>query len=563
MSKSFDDIIRGQLDQFRMDLESDAWSQFEVAQENHDFDKRIEHKLGEHQLEVYPRDWEDLAEKIEREEVLDDFDSFIGASLSGMKMEESSDWDSFEQILDSDEVFDDQILSKVKNHSVSSNANQWPKLSAHLEEIENRRRRIVMTKFVEAAVFILFVLSIMQLFPLNTFSKNSPYKTYSSVEELNSRNYDSSENEVEHENFVISQVVNSNDINVSESSFFSTSEIGENLIASISAIDSDEAEVQSIRSNTNAQQNAHPTINEIAIIDQPLKFVSFDESIFSEDEELEILVAESAGQLLAANDQDQMEGYLSSLEVKTIDFQRAKFLYDLTSKEMEVKKGQYWFNSYGSPDMNFINTPYDQFYGLDAYQNDAYGYSFGASISYETNNWELDGGLSYSSLNYFPQKVVEVTGSSKIGFRETTLKEIIFDIVEIPLNFKYKIFRKNGWRVYANSGISAGIIASATYNIDEYDISAGNRRPGSNGTSFTSTILRQKDFEKGVFSGGSIEKNIFGTLNTGIGITKKLSESISFYAQPTYHHNLSVGGLGPNNDIHNRLSLEIGTKVRI
>ena len=157
------------------------------------------------------------------------------------------------------------------------------------------------------------------------------------------------------------------------------------------------------------------------------------------------------------------------------------------------------------------------------------------------------------------------------GFKETTLKENIFDIVQIPFNFKYNLFNKNGWSIYANSGISAGFIVNASYDIDEeYYFPLASSRPGTvslNSTNevekYNPSILDGKVFDEGISNNGSIAKNTFFTLNTGVGISKKINDKARFYVQPSYHYNLNIAGLGPNNDLVHRLGLQIGTKVKI
>lgn len=567
VSKSFDDIIKSKLDQFRMEAGADAFEHFEETKANAEFDQAIHSKIEPHHLEIFPKDWAELSERLDKETIVNDFDALIGAKLSSIATDDKPDWDQFEQLLDNDEAFDSEISEKVKNHTVPSSDSQWPKLSAHLEEVERRRNRIVITKFVEAAIFILFILTIMQLYPINNIGKDqTPYRNYVFQEddEVDGRkNLSTASGELLDKNVGVS-VVESQISNYSSE---------QSILNEVAIVGNESARISSEAFSFVAEQVSNELVKknlvekELIILASnlpiDLKNIAIDRNIptviSNEKETVEIL--DISAPQYKSNVSNSVA--LTSLGIDMLEFDRERFVIPVKSINTNSDKGQYWINTYGAPDVNFISTPYDLHYRTDAYQHGSYGYTAGATISYERDNWEIESGLAYSSMNYQPLQITEVTGSGTNGITETTLKEIIMNFVEIPMNFKYKLFKNKNWSVYANSGLSVGALASAKYDIDEVNHRVFASRTPDAASSGNTEILKRKEFDPGLLNGGTVSNNIFATLNTGIGVTKKISDGVSFYAQPTYHHNLAVGGLGPNNDVHHRLSVQIGTKVRL
>ncbi len=572
-NKSFDNIIKSKLEQFKVEPESGAWSEFEKFREDADFDTRVQHEMNNFHLEEFPHDWNVLNKKIGEPEEVDDFDRAIGAMISGASISEHADWDAFEKILESEDLsFDKEVSDKVKNHEVSSAGSQWPKLSERIEEIERRKRRIVITKFVEAAIFILFIITLMQLYPIQNINKNRVYRTFAVDRELNNANRIITNN-VEEKSDQLSDNLSTDEVTVSNASYAA-------VIAQT---------ISSERSNLNTSSLKQPIerikkveLIKVEAVDQSFKVVNL-QSVETTHEDL--WAFGSASENNRASDiidyklpeySKSSEYLLASIDVPLIEFQRNEPAFFPNVLRKDLKKGQYWLNTFGSPDMNFINTPYDHVYDIPAYQSQSIGYSVGASISYETDNWELDGGLVYSSLNVgesAPEeyKVVEVTGNYWEGFKATSLKEFVMDIIQIPLNFKYKLVDKKGWSIYSTAGISSALIMNADYNVSEDHVfPVASRRPGTGSSPQESgqvrvngTLLEEKDFDRGILNQGELLKNIFFTLNTGVGVSKNLNDNAKFFVEPTYHYNLSVSGIGPNNDVHHRLGVQIGTKIKL
>lgn len=550
-NKSFDDIIKNKLDQFSSEIDSNAWELFQDSQLDASFDEELKEKISEYSISGVPTDFDSFAEEIPV-----GFDALIGAKLAGLDLDASPDWENFEKILDSDEAFDKEVADTVEGYQVSAGDSQWPKLAEHLEKVEKRRRRIIITKFIEAAVFLLFILTIMQLYPIQDMVSKSVFRTVGVTNDLNSGIAAANVKEEQNDKDIVS-----------------LDEIVNIVSLAIENIGSREIPPVALRKNREISYRPRFVKNTLPVISVKEIETHTEGRIAYQDDHVRNLKHDLESLEHSGFNEDYL---LATLDIKNVDVSDRQFDYLNTDISSLVKKDQFWFNVYGSPELNLLHTPYDKSYSpsrfivneegeQEAYSHMSHGYSVGASISKETANIELGGGIEYSSLNYSPKQIKEITGKATTGFKTTILKEIIFGIVEIPLNLKYNIFRKKGWQVYGTNGISAGVVAFADYDIDETFSKplASVEIAGKSSITTESTFVDRKDFDSGFFRSGNFLKNAFSTVNVGVGVSKEISDQISFYVQPTYYHNLSQGGLGPNNDVHHRLSLQIGTKVRI
>jgi len=524
------------------------------------------------------------------------FDALIGAKLLEASMDGVSDWDQFEKILEDQEVsFDEGVKQKMENFEVPYNGSQWPKLSEHLEKIEKRRRRILITKFIEAAVFILFVLTIMQLYPIHDLVKKPVYRTHGVAENLNSgRQNDLSTG--------VASIFKDATIDAKSNEDrkdFNASQSDNDDLTTDNSTDNDNSILSDGLSFTNTDGllsyeglARFNTIEKIpSILKRRTKGLAILDQYLSKNEEAKVISASKIdiNQPLAIDynreklylnaDKDGSEYdvpvMLASLEIPSLEIEGRDFLLPVKELASKFKRAQTWVSVYGSPQINMINTPFDKSYSasryinteegvIEAYSHLAEGYSIGGAISKETAAVEIEGGIEYTSLNYYPKQITERVSNATVGYKDILLKEIIFDIIEIPLNIKYNIFKKKGWKIYGSNGLSLGVVASASFDIESKEskpLIAASATPNRNRN--TGTFVDRKNFDEGYIASGNFLENSYTTMSMGVGVSKEISDHMSFYVQPTYHHNLSQSGIGPNNDVHHRLAVQIGTKVRI
>jgi len=225
----------------------------------------------------------------------------------------------------------------------------------------------------------------------------------------------------------------------------------------------------------------------------------------------------------------------------------------------------------GASDYNRIITPpvrvNTDIVSLDRY---AIGYSGGITIGFESGRWEVETGFIYTAKRYYPLQVLYVEGSVKDGIYGGGIKQTEFDIIQMPLNFRYNFLSRDRWRIYGLVGASLHIVAQANYYIADLEDFSENpnfplpRNPGRNENERPEGLENQV-LQQGFLQGGSLLDNSYLGVNFGAGIERYMSPRFSLFAQPTYYHSLYYPnqGLGPVSDRIHTMSLFMGVKVRL
>lgn len=227
----------------------------------------------------------------------------------------------------------------------------------------------------------------------------------------------------------------------------------------------------------------------------------------------------------------------------------------------------------GSSDYNRIITPpvrvNTDIVSLDRY---AIGYSGGITIGFESGRWEVETGFIYTAKRYYPLQVLYIEGSLKDGIFGGGVKQTEFDIIQVPLNFRYNFLSRDRWRIYGLAGASVHLVAQANYyiaDLDDYNEENQNFPPPRNGGGRNENErpegLENQDFQQGFLEGGSLLDNSYIGVNIGAGVERYMSPRWSLFAQPTYYHSLYYPnkGLGPVSDRIHTMSLFMGVKVRM
>jgi hypothetical protein len=223
--------------------------------------------------------------------------------------------------------------------------------------------------------------------------------------------------------------------------------------------------------------------------------------------------------------------------------------------------------AFAATDFNHIITPYDEIYERAGYEQYRLGYGGGISLQYGTRTVRLETGLGYSSKHYAPPKVVEIfRGDQYNEFYSVSLENIELNTLSIPFNVHYTTNPKSRWQVYMLGGLTVNLVVETDYDKTQeaiYALSLPTGGPETKVNLSRSARIDKKDFNKGLFQGGSLNDNNFVTFNAGVGVERIIDSKWSVYAQPTYHSNLFGTGLGPNNDKIHIFSLFMGARMRL
>ena len=212
-----------------------------------------------------------------------------------------------------------------------------------------------------------------------------------------------------------------------------------------------------------------------------------------------------------------------------------------------------------SPNLNLIDTPNDLVLNVPGYDQSAIGLSAGLSISLKNGKNELETGLEFNSVKYSPRKTLSKIDESKSYY----LDDIKYDIVKLPLNYKYHVVENKDWDVYSVAGFSANITANSDYRfVEQTNIGGIDFKLEKyaielkNDNNFQQSLYSKKNYKVGVFEGGKINKNIYLALNAGIGIKRKLKKGLSLFFEPQFNYNFNT--FGPNNDNINNINIKLG-----
>ncbi|MBK8623185.1 MAG: hypothetical protein IPN79_15855 [Saprospiraceae bacterium] len=212
---------------------------------------------------------------------------------------------------------------------------------------------------------------------------------------------------------------------------------------------------------------------------------------------------------------------------------------------------------------NFVLTPFDKVYSLPKFSRAVSNFEYGMTVGKKMNRVEIESGISYANLKYSPAKVSETFGASGVIYFETSLTEMEYDFIRLPLNFQYYAIDNKNWKLYFSAGSSINLIAQSDYTIEEKvkkgEIQSMPRNPNQE------PRLDDKPFSTGFLDDFTFIRNYYIDMKIGLGAERRINNFCSFYLQQSYHAFLFSSGLGigPNQDKINALAFQSGIKFNL
>lgn len=221
------------------------------------------------------------------------------------------------------------------------------------------------------------------------------------------------------------------------------------------------------------------------------------------------------------------------------------------------------------PKINLINSPFDPIYKVDPYNTLNTNFNIGARLEKEIGAITAYAGIGYHKTSYEPLPVSELYEDIFNEYNQTSLENISFSTIDIPLGIKCNMIKRDKFAVYASAGVSANIIGDAQYDV--LDAPLGRTQPAlppsvspdRNPEISTEAKLSEKEFSRGIFHGGTLSDNLYATASVGIGLSRRITDIASIYIDPSYSHFISPNGIGPNEDKLHSVSVNIGMKFRL
>jgi hypothetical protein len=226
------------------------------------------------------------------------------------------------------------------------------------------------------------------------------------------------------------------------------------------------------------------------------------------------------------------------------------------------------FGMFGSTDYNHITVPANYERRLfQSFDRHALGYGGGLLLGVElSRRWELELGAAYAARQY-PVGIIYIEGSLSTGLQGNELQATELNIINLPLHLRYNFFYRSNWRAYALAGAALQVVFQSNYYAAqvpafEYRPIIIPHEPAPGDENIIAQLRRE-----GVawFEGGSFQENAYLSANFGLGVERYVGTRWSVFTQPTLQYSLHYynGGLGPNKDLINSLSLWFGARVRL
>jgi len=481
------------------------------------------------------------------------FDKHIKDQLSKMKEEyDSSSWDSMNSRLDEvfgaeetsklDNEFDQNIYEKLDGHQLEFQSADWEKLSEKLDEEKSVRRRIINIALLQFVVVFLVFLSLWN------------WKGAEIVHEHKERQAEKSALQFafaqQQENFYNQFLL---DLESKRSlSTKKTPLLGIDMIISkarlsaaktISIDDIEQSTLNLLRSARDFDRQSMILAVDASVPETEGQFV------LASDKKSEINTYQEIDKLSPLAKLDQELDYDNAL-----DLNRPKSM--LLHLEKDKNKLILSLGAAFSPDLYVIRSPTDPVYHHSGHYSDSFGLSGGVTFSARRKSLELESGILYSSVSYKPREVIEPFQSNGRAY-ETSLEDILFNVVSVPMQLKKHINIGKNSSFYTVAGASFHAIINSNFDIHLEQIDV--LEPLTEGSFNNKPELDKKDFDPGIFEGGSLFDNAFATADLGIGFEQLVANKFSFYVQPTLHTQWT-NGIGPNKDKLHKLSVYLGAK---
>ena len=525
INKQLDDILKRKLNNMATPSNSD-WSVFE-------------HKLDKAQM----------SNTISAE----DLDSSIKQKLAGITTSGlASDWSTFEQMLDKDQLTDDMLDDKVSEEMNKMRApyrqDHWELLHDSLEFQKQRNNNIIGFKVIELGLLFILLLSANNLYKYlpSTFEVEKPM-IYANLND----NIQNSTREPVSETLKTKAITQKKSIVSSSVSRASNNETittpttvkNTNLITTITSA-----------SESNNSEVTLTTPPSSYVLVSPITDVTRD----VEASQKAYILSKASGLInFAAISMRQISNLSSDQPYihKSRDI-AARYtpliLYPSTKTEKSIFV-------YVGLDNNLVNSPFDDVYKTEGYRTFGIGYSAGVEYSVKKGKKEFSIGLGYSNRAYEPRIIEELTGNPALTLYETSLDNIEFNIISLSAGLKYIMTESDNWALDFGFGTSANVVVNSNYSIETLISRDGQpvstiygRQPFSD--------LNDKPLHDGIFENGSLKENIYMTTDVSFGLHRQLNESTTFTLRPEYSVHSFSNGIGPNNDLINNLSLNLGVR---
>lgn len=231
---------------------------------------------------------------------------------------------------------------------------------------------------------------------------------------------------------------------------------------------------------------------------------------------------------------------------------------------------------YNHTKYNFINLPESSLVPRSTYLSSNLFSSVGLGYLFQYGNWGAVFGMEHNKIKY-ETAFSSIRGNLTQPYVQTTLSSLQFDLISLPFDVMYSFINFGKNKLSIVGGISSEILARTQYNFEirnleteevilsdrPRDINKDSKLAGLN---YKNGIFNEEDSRSPIASpeSSSFWDSIFFRARIGMDYTRKLNRSFSLRFQGIYLHQLNPSkGIGPNSDVFNAFSCNIGVQYRL
>ena len=159
---------------------------------------------------------------------------------------------------------------------------------------------------------------------------------------------------------------------------------------------------------------------------------------------------------------DKLQHPLTGLQVP--EYQLLPATFDARAGK---RKGPISVGMFASLDANHIFSAYRQAQNGSFSDEIFLGYGGGISFHFRlNNNWALEIGGAYASIDYLPDFVVDVKSGSFFqgGYYGKGISSAELEVLKVPVNLQYSLSNTHKWNIYAVTGATANIAMNKLYD---------------------------------------------------------------------------------------------------
>jgi hypothetical protein len=495
-----------------------------------------------------------------------EFDDIIKKKLESLNTNGSEDaWDLFkvkwnnessagsqsEDLTSQDKELEEKIKKDLRDLRMPFNSKHWIILKEQLELEALFKKKLFVAKSVELIILAFLIVGVLNLWPIQDDIYHIRFYDIPMVASV-PVNKESAEKFDRNEQARIAK----------QKAFFkSTKKIANRVIFSNESILPDKKAI-SIEAINNISANKAKTFETNSI--KSVHKLKFDFPFIEIKDEQSTL--KSDVESLFESDKKSPIAQLLNSEIKELDVPiRPTGFPDIVLNNNLSKENESTYLSFAlGPKVNLINSPFDPVYGFDPYNTINTNFNISAKINKEIGPIELYAGLGYTNTSYVPRLVDEIYEPRASQYNVASLENIKFKTFNVPVGVKYNLSESNNYQLYASAGIDLNIIADSEYIIQDEPFNSQPGLPPSAQYSVNENAkLSQKEFNKGILSGGNLKDNLFATASVGLGLNWTLSTQTGIFIEPRYSHFISSKGIGPNEDKVHGLSIELGVRYQL